>query len=293
MAWAAEGPGDRTVAERYPFLVSGVLTQAHLVSLPDGVLARSGEISIGEDDLRQAIFSAPHFAGEGLQRDPTPALEQVLADRLLAALAKEEAAKKGEPATDEQALVHGYIGRLAAAAKPSDVDVRAFYDHNQDACGRLPFEQVRGYVEQLLTKRAQDDCVNRFVRELGRERPIEVSAPWIEAHAAAGTDNPIDRLRGKGKPILAVFSAASCCGPDKMKPVLTELEQAVAGTVEIVYVEARDSQALGMRHRVSGIPTSIVFDAHGVETFRHQGLVDAEHLRSALASSMSHGEAGK
>ncbi len=286
-AGAAGAADDVTMARKYPFLANGVLTCAHLVSLPEGVLARSGEVTVVDTDLRQAISDAAWFAREGLQRDPIPMLELVLERRLLAALARDDAARKGEPAADEEALVEASMARLAGEVRPDDAEVRAFYDHNQEACGRLPFEQVREYVEQLLTRRAREDRVREILRGLGRERRIEVSAAWVEAHAAAGLDNPIDRLRGKGKPVLAVFSAASCCGPDRMKPVLAEVEQAVGDAAEVVYIEARENQALAIRHRVAGIPTTLVFDAAGAESFRYQGLVTAELLRAAILPQTS------
>jgi len=252
-----------------------VLTHAHAVSLPEGVIARRGDISIDEADLRNAIADAPYFAREGLARDPVPALELHLAQRLLTAMARDDAAERGEPvAADEYALLQAYVSRLTGDAKPSPAEVRAYYEENREACGRLPFEQVKDYVEQVLAERLRGERLERASRDIGRTRRIEVSAPWIAAQAAAGLDNPIDRLRGKGKPVLAVFSAAGCCGPDRMIPVLEEVQASVGDAAEIVYVEARSNQALGMRHRVSGIPTTIAFDAKGLEVVRHQGFVD-------------------
>ena len=40
-----------------------------------------------------------------------------------------------------------------------------------------------------------------------------------------------------------------------MKPVLAEVEQSVGDAAESVYIETRDNQALGIRHRVSPPPT--------------------------------------
>lgn len=272
---AGETPDESTVVSQHPFLVSGALTHAHAVSLPEGVIVRSGDISIGEAELRQAIGDAPYFAREGLERDPIPVLEQHLAERLLAALAREAAQGQGEamPA-DERELLRRYVDQTVGDVKPSEAELRAFYDENQEACGRLPFEQVKDYVARIVTERLQRDRVDGLVRDLGLKRRIEVSSSWLKGHAATALDNPVDRLRGKGKPVLAVFNAASCCGPDKMKPVLEEVQRAVGEKAHFVYVEARSNQALGIRHRVSGIPTTIAFDAKGREVVRHQGLVD-------------------
>ncbi len=276
---------NKPLAEVHPFLGGGALTHARIATLPEGILVRSGEVTVTSDDLERALASVPFFAQEGLRRDPFPLLERELARRLLTELAQAEAKAKGETTADGQDLLGPYLARLGEGKEPAEDDLRLFYEQNRDACANLPFEQVKGQIKGIVAEQQQADRVDRFVRELGRTRPIDISAPWIEAHAAQALDNPVDRLRGKGKPVLAVFSAASCCGPDKMVPLLEAIRQEKGEAFEIVYVEARSHQALAFRHRIAGIPTSLVFDAWGAELIRHQGAVDAATVNGWLEAA--------
>lgn len=274
---AAAGMAGDTVARRHPFLANGVLLHARIAPLPTGVIARSGEVAMTGDGLARAIQSVPPFVRDELARDPFPLVEEHFGRRLLVALALADAeAAEGEPPPNQDAALARYLDRKLAQQEPTEDDLRLFFEQNRAAFGPMDFEQVKGHLAQLVANQQRDEQLHDFLRELGRDQPIEVAAEWIEKHAAAALDNPIDRLRGRGKPVLAAFGGDGCCGPDRSKPLLEQIGQAAPGAAEIVHLDVRQHQALAMRHRVAGIPTILVFHASGEEQIRHQGEADAE-----------------
>ncbi|MBN2455779.1 MAG: thioredoxin family protein [Sedimentisphaerales bacterium] len=109
-----------------------------------------------------------------------------------------------------------------------------------------------------------------------------VFAAWVKQQAGLAKDNPLDKVRDNGKPTLAVFSAASCCGADKMLPVLDSLKSQYAKTVNITYLEARKEQILASRYNVYSIPTQIFFDKAGKEVFRHTGFFSKDQISKKL-----------
>ncbi|MEE9371136.1 MAG: thioredoxin family protein, partial [Sedimentisphaerales bacterium] len=124
--------------------------------------------------------------------------------------------------------------------------------------------------------------VTEHRRTLGQRVDIIVSAAWVKQQAALAKDNPLDKVRSNGKPTLVVFSAASCCGPDKMLPVLDSLKSKYAKTVNIMYLEARKEQILASRYNVYSIPTQIFFDKAGKEVFRHTGFFSKDQISKKL-----------
>lgn len=117
---------------------------------------------------------------------------------------------------------------------------------------------------------------------MGQRIDIQVSDAWVKQQAEFAKDNLLDRARTDGKVTLAVFSAKSCCGPDKMLPVINALQAKYNDKINIVYIEPRQKQILSARYGVRSIPTQIFYDAKGKEFFRHSGFFSDADIAAKL-----------
>lgn len=83
-------------------------------------------------------------------------------------------------------------------------------------------------------------------------------------------------------PVLVDFFGEHC-GPCRMlKPVLVALAESMGDSVKIVIVDVAANERLVSDHRISAVPTLIVF-REGKERDRMVGLKDMKYLMEALA----------
>ena len=83
-------------------------------------------------------------------------------------------------------------------------------------------------------------------------------------------------------PVLVDFFGEHC-GPCRMlKPVLVALAESMGDSVKIVIVDVAANERLVSDHRISAVPTLIVF-REGKERDRMVGLKDMKYLIEALA----------
>ena len=93
----------------------------------------------------------------------------------------------------------------------------------------------------------------------------------------------LDKARTSGKPTLAVFSAKSCCGPDKMLPVIGTVRGKYNEKINIVYIEPRQEQILAARYGIRSIPSQVFFDGKGKEFYRHSGFFSEKDITDKLS----------
>jgi len=273
-----ELPG--TIEEIYPNLASGVLTFARTGELAKGVLLKAENVEIRPEDINRRIEAQPEQLRKPLQKNAFFMLEQEATDKLLLQVAGKTA--KNPDGKDAKKLIDNYIKQITEKVTVTEPDIQKFYIENESVFCGTPLEKVKDRIGPYVLQEKKQRLVTEHIRTLGQRVDITVSAAWVKQQAAMAKDNPLDKVRSNGKPTLAVFSAASCCGPDKMLPVLNSLKSQYAETVNITYLEAGKEQILASRYNVNSIPTQIFFDRAGKEVFRHTGFFSKDQILKKL-----------
>jgi len=164
----------------------------------------------------------------------------------------------------------------------TDEDVETFYKENESVFCGTPLESVRKQIVSYVLQDKQQRFVDQYLETLGQRMEIVVSDSWTKQQAANAKDNPLDKARATGKPTLAIFSASSCCGPDKMIPVRNALLKEYDSSINIVYIEPQKEQILAARYGIRSIPTQVFFDSKGKEFYRHSGFWLQEDIADKL-----------
>jgi thiol-disulfide isomerase/thioredoxin len=276
----------QTIEQAYPGLASVSLGQAVLAKLPQGVLLRSGDVSIKTKDLDAEIAKAPPETREQLKKNGFFLLEQMATGKLLAKVARQDAAAKNIDISgkSDNEVIQKYFEELTAGIAASDSEVAVFYRENQDACGGATLEQMKGQLNQYLVQQKKQEFVANHVRNLGKTVPIEVSATWIIAQAALAKGNPVDKARTSGQPTMVDFGADGCRPCDMMTPILEELKKEYAGRANILFVHVRQEEILASRFGIQSIPVQVFFDKNGQEVFRHTGFFPKDEIVKQLKS---------
>lgn len=81
--------------------------------------------------------------------------------------------------------------------------------------------------------------------------------------------------------VLVEFYASWCPHCQKMMPIVDQLKQLLAGSVDIYQFEIDQNQALAEQEEVESIPTFIVY-RNGKEMWRHSGEINGNLLLSKV-----------
>jgi len=275
----------QTVGDLYPGLASAALVHARPASLPDGVVLRARDVTVKETDLSDEIAKAPETVREQLRKNASFLLEQMASRQLLLAEAKVVLAKDGKDMErlSQRELLDSLFAKLTANVKVTDRELADFHAKNKDTVGGAPLEQVKAAIERYLRQRKQQEIVNRHIAALGQRTTIEVSGTWVKVQAQTTMDNPVDKARVSGRPLLVDFGAKGCIPCDKLAPILDAMKSKYEGKANVIFVSVREEQILAVRYGIQSIPVQIFFDAGGKEVFRHTGFWAREELEKKLA----------
>ena len=274
-----------TVGQAYPGLASGALTHARLADLPEGILLKSGEITVSEKDIAAVGTDAPTKLREQLTKNAFFVLEHVAAPKLLLAIAKQDAARAHRDivkATDRE-VVDGYLKGALDSVQVSDEEVTAFYDQNKSMFSGAKLDSVKAQLAQYLRQQKQQEAFRSLVESLGQKMAIEVSASWVKAQSVLSRDNPVDKARLSGKPTMVDFGRDGCGPCDMMTPILATLKKKYDGKANVLFVHVGEEEILGMRYGIESIPVQVFFDKDGKEVFRHTGFFPQEEVEKKLA----------
>jgi thioredoxin 1 len=275
----------KTVEQLYPTLATSVLTYAKVRTLPEGILLKTDGIEIAQKDINQIISQQPEQSQQKLQKNAFFVLEQETTGKLLLKLAKQELSKQNKDvaAMPDNQLVNVFFENLVKDINVTNQDIEIFYKENESVFCGTPLNSVRKQIVSYVLQDKQQRFVDQYIQTLGQKIEIAVSDSWTKQQAANAKDNPLDKARAAGKPTLAIFSAASCCGPDKMIPVRDSLLKKYDTKINILYIEPRKEQILAARYGIRSIPSQVFFNGKGKEFYRHSGFFSEKDITDKLS----------
>lgn len=283
-AQADETP--KAINSLYPELAFGVLSYAHPAELPEGVLARAGELTFSKADLAQALSAESDAVRKQFEKASFLAADYAFSRRLVLHLAKEDAAKDVQAAPqDDQQILGRFLGKLVESVAVSDQEITTFYNGNPDMFGGAPLRDVKDRVAQYLLADKRQTAINEYVQTMGQRMAIEVSAPWAKEQADAAHDNPLDKVKLNGLPTVATFSSETCPPCRMLAPILERLQKKYDGKVNVVTVMVEDNPLLGMKYGADATPTIIFFDKEGKGVGRHVGYLSQRDLEKKMTEA--------
>ena len=226
-AGAQEEVPSSTIESLYPNLASGILMYARVAPLPESILLKAEGMEMTRKDIDQFVARQPKRLQPEMAKFGFFALEQVATERILLKHARDEAAKSHRDVsgmTDEQVL-RAFFDNLTRGVTVDDGDVEKFYKENEALFCGAPLAQIRKQIESQVLQDKKERFQDDYLHNLGRTTGIVVADAWLKDQAQTARNNPLDQARSAGKPTLAVFSAKSCCGPDKMAPIVESLRK--------------------------------------------------------------------
>ena len=180
-------------------------------------------------------------------------------------------------------IIKTFFENITKDINVTDQDVETFYKENESVFCGTPLNSVRKQIVSYVLQDKQQRFVDQYIQTLGLKMEILVSDSWTKQQAVNAKDNPLDMARAAAKPTLAIFSAASCCGPDKMMPIRDALLKKYDTKINIVYIEPKKEQILAARYAIRSIPTQILYDKTGKEIFRHSGFFSEKDIIGKLS----------
>jgi thioredoxin 1 len=275
----------KTIEQLYPNLAAGVLMYAKVGVLPEGILLKADGIEIAEKDIDNSIQQQPEQFRQELKKNAFFVLEQESTGRLLLKIANDKLGKQSKDVNTipDSNIINALFENITKDVNVNERDVETFYKENESIFCGTPLDKVRKEIESYVLQDKKQRFMDQYIQNLGQKMEILVSDSWTKQQAANAKDNPLDKARAAGKPMLAIFSASSCCGPDKMIPVKEALLKKYDTKINIIYIEPRKEQILAARYGIRSIPTQVFYDSKGKEFFRHSGFFSEKDITSKLS----------
>jgi thioredoxin-like negative regulator of GroEL len=114
---------------------------------------------------------------------------------------------------------------------------------------------------------------------------------WRKAFSDADVDVAFALARNQNKPVFVYWGAAWCPPCNQLKATLFNRQDFIARSKAFVAVyidgDSPGAQKLGARFKVRGYPTTVLFNAEGVELTRLPGEVDAAQYTQLLTLGMN------
>lgn len=109
------------------------------------------------------------------------------------------------------------------------------------------------------------------------QKAQETTSPTQVAASATETAKGLTPV-ASGLPRLLDLGAGKCIPCKMMAPILDELKEEYAGSLEVVFIDVWQDTTVGAKYGIESIPTQIFYDASGKEVFRHEGFFSKEDI---------------
>jgi len=105
-----------------------------------------------------------------------------------------------------------------------------------------------------------------------------------QAGDTGNTSEIVPGIPVKNTVTLVDLGAKSCIPCKMMAPILEELKSEYKGKAEVLFIDVWDQANAGKakNFKVFTIPTQIVYDRSGKESFRHEGFLEKKALQEQL-----------
>lgn len=97
-------------------------------------------------------------------------------------------------------------------------------------------------------------------------------------HTVPVREEPSSSGAATSLPLLLDLGAGKCIPCKMMAPILEELKEEYAGSLEVVFIDVWQDASAGRKYGIQTIPTQIFYDASGRELFRHEGFFGKEEI---------------
>jgi len=275
----------KIVIDLYPGLTSGTLSYASLNTLPENILLQAEGIQFTQEEFEKIVASQPEAAREELKKNAFFILEQEAANRLLLQLAKKALTQFGKDISGQEdaAIIQQYFEMAVfKTIEVTDEEIKTFYENNKDMCGGTTLDQIGTSLKEYLVSQKKQQIATDYIRDLGKQIPIQISESWVKEKAMLAFDNPVDKARQSKKPSMVDFGASGCRPCDMMAPILETLSKKYEGKASVIFIHVREQQILASRYGIQSIPTQIFYDKDGKEVYRHAGFFPQEEIEKKL-----------
>jgi thiol-disulfide isomerase/thioredoxin len=271
---------SKIVQDIYPGLTRGVLSCASLKTLPENILLQAEGTEFTREDIDKIIASQPKTARDELKKNTFFVLEQEATSRILLSLAKKTLAQsKAEIPKEDNAIVQQFFETVVfKTVEVTDAEIKDFYEKNKEMCGGATLDQIKSSLKEYVLGQKKQQIASDYIRDLGKQIPIQVSESWVKQQAALAFDNPVDKARQSKKPSMVDFGATGCKPCDMMAPILETLHKKYEGKANVLFIHVREQSILASRYGVQAIPVQVFFDKDGKEVFRHAGFFPQEEI---------------
>ncbi|HEX2952323.1 MAG TPA: thioredoxin family protein [Armatimonadota bacterium] len=281
--FSAENAGQPKVVDSvYRGLSMGLLRQARLTTLPPGIVLRSGQIQITQQDIDAAIAKMNIRLQGPMKQHAFFVLESIAAPQflLLDARAWAERIKLDTSQMSDSVLTYEFNRRVIGGIPVvTEAERHAFYrEHKDDMFNGDDYDAVIDDLVQLLQNAKQHQTLNTYIRTISQRYPIELDAAWTQSVAANMLTTPLDKARRTGKPVLANFVVEYSLPCETMKPIMNEFKQNTQPAWTVLSIAGEADQFVNTRYDITTWPTQIIFDKNGNEVYRHAGVITKQRL---------------
>ena len=275
----------KTIGQLYPGLTSGMLANASVNTLPNGILLKTPDIQITQSDINDIISKQPQQIQKELTKNAFFVLEQEATRNILLRLAKKDVAQtsKANPGQEDANRLELFFEKnVFKKIEITDAELKTFYENNKDLCGGETLAKIGPVLREYMISQKKQQMANDFIINLGKKIPIQISDNWIKKQSAQIFDNPVDNARKSGRPTMIDFGSTGCVPCDMMAPILETLRKKYEGKFDVIFIHVGEQQILASRYGVQVIPLQVFFDKTGKEVFRHTGFFAQEEIEKKI-----------